>query len=72
MLFEDSQKLVFLRGVNDNCLEALDLMVVRDLYQSSWEDLKKFFLNYSRSIMKKGKGHKTTTTKEISQGISNL
>ena len=29
-LSEDSQKLVFLRGVNDNCLEALDLMASND------------------------------------------
>ena len=38
-LSEDSQKLVFLRGVNDDCLEALDLMVGGDVYQDSWYDL---------------------------------
>ena len=65
VLTEDSQKLVFLRGVNDNSLEALDLMVGGDVYQSSWDDLKKICLNYSRSTMKKGRGHRTTTTKGI-------
>ena len=57
VLSEDLQKLLFLRGVNDSCLEALDLMARGDVYQSSWDDLKKICLNYSRSIMKKGKGH---------------
>ena len=72
MLSKDSQKLVFLRSVNDNCLEALDLMASGDVYQSSWDDYKKICLNYSMSIMKKGKGHWTKTTKGISRGISNL
>ena len=72
VLVVDSQKLVFLRGVNDNCLEALDLMAIGDIYQSSWDELKKICLNYSRSTMKKGKGHQTIATKGISQGISKL
>ena len=63
VLSEDSQKLVFLRGVNDSFLEALDLMTSGDVFQYSWDDLKKICLNYSRSTMKKGKGYQTTTTK---------
>lgn len=35
MLSKDSQKLVFLRGLNDDCLEALDLMASGDVYQDS-------------------------------------
>ena len=35
VLSKDSQKLVFLRGVHDNCIEALDLMAGGDVYQSS-------------------------------------
>ena len=31
-----------------------------------------FLLNYSRSTMKKGKGHWNTTIKGLSQGISKL
>ena len=53
-LSEDSQKLVFLRGVNDDCLEALDLMAGGDVYQAQWDNLKKICQNYSRSTMKKG------------------
>ena len=41
MLSEDSQKLVFLMGVNDDYLEALDLMAGSDVYQDPWDDLKK-------------------------------
>ena len=43
VLTEVSQKLVFLRGVKEDCLEALDLMASGDAYQSSWDDLKKIF-----------------------------
>ena len=35
VLLKDSQKLVFLGGVTDNCLEALDLMASGDVYQAS-------------------------------------
>ena len=41
VLTKDSQKLVFLRGLSDNCMEALDMMAGGDVYQSSWDDLKK-------------------------------
>lgn len=37
VLFEDSQKLVLLRCVNDNYLEIYG----GDVYQASWDDLKK-------------------------------
>ena len=72
VLTEDSQKLVFLRGVKEDCLEALDLMDGSDVYQSSWDDLKKKKFNYSRSAMKKGRGHRSLTTKGTNQGISKL
>ena len=72
VLTEDSQKLVFLRGVKEDCLEALDLMDGGDVYQSSWDDLKKICFKYSRSAMKKGRGHQSITTKGINQGISKL
>ena len=72
MLSEDSQKLFFLRGVNDNYQEALDLMAGGDVYQASWDDLKKIYQNYSRSTMKKGRGPHSIATKGISQGITKL
>ena len=42
VLSKDSQKLVLLRGVNDNCLEALDLMAGGDVFQDSWEKFSTF------------------------------
>ena len=47
-------------------------MVSGDVYQSSWDDLKKKILNYSMSTMKKGRGYWSATSKEIRQGISKL
>jgi len=52
-LSEDSQKLVFLRGVNDDYLEVLDLMVGGDVYQDYWNEFKKICKKYSRKTMKK-------------------
>ena len=72
VLSEDSQNLVFLRGVHDNCLEALDLMAGGDVYQSSWDDLKKISQNYSWSTMKKGRGPCSTVTRGTRQGILKL
>ena len=72
MLTEDSQKLVFLSRVKEDCLEVLDLMVGGDIYQSTWDDLKKICFNYSRLAMKKGRGHWSLTTKVTGQGISKL
>ena len=72
MLSEDSQKLVFLRGVNDNCLEVLDLMAGGDVYQASWDDLKTVCQNYSRSTMKKGRGPHSIAIKGISQDIMKI
>ena len=43
-----------------------------DVYQSSWDDLKKICFNYSRLVMKNGRGHWFLTNKGINQGISNI
>ena len=72
VLSEDSPKLVIPRGVNDNYLEALDLMASGDVYQASWDDLKKICQNYSRSTMKKGRGPCSIATKGISQSMTKL
>ena len=53
MLSEDSQKLVFFRGVNDDYLEVLDLMVGGDVYQAGWNEFKKICQKYLRKTMKK-------------------
>lgn len=71
-LQEDSQKLIFLRGVNDNCLEALDLMAGGDISQSSCDDLKKICLNYSKVAVKKGIGFHPTLAKGSGSNISKI
>ena len=58
--------------MHDNYLEALNLMAGGDVYQSSWDDLKKIYQNYSRSTMKKGQGPHFIATKGISQGIRKI
>lgn len=39
-LNEDSQKFLFLRGINKSCTEALDLVVGGDITQVPWNDIK--------------------------------
>jgi len=51
--------------MNDNYLEVLDLMARGDVYQSSWDDLKKICLDYSRSTMKKEKDTALQLLKEL-------
>lgn len=46
-LNEESQKLLFLRGIQDGCTKALDLMEGGDITQSTWDDIKKICLKYS-------------------------
>lgn len=56
-LNEDSQKLLFLRGISDAYIDALDLMGGGDITQLPWDDIKKICLNYSQENVKKGIVH---------------
>ena len=63
-LNEESKKHLFLRGVQEESMEALDLMAGGDVTQKTWNDIKEICQNYSRATMKKGRGlrslpHKT-------------
>ena len=59
-------------------MEALDLMARGDVTQKTWNDIKETCLNYSRAIVKKGRGlrilpHKTNGGLIISNmELSNL
>ena len=53
-LNEELEKYIFINGVNDESIEALDLMAGGDITQRSWQDIMTICLNYSREIMKKG------------------
>lgn len=42
--------------MSDGSIEALDLMARGDITHKTWADIKNICLNYSRAIVKKGKG----------------
>lgn len=77
-LNKESQKHLFLKGVNDGSIEALDLMAGGDITQKKWTDIKNICLNYSRATMKKGRGlrdlpHKSNGGSGVSKmELSNL
>lgn len=52
----ESLKLVLLRGIREDLLDTLHLLVGRDIYQLSYEDIKIVFRNHSRAARKKGRG----------------
>lgn len=53
-LSEESLKLVFLRGVNEDCMDTLNLIQEGgDIYQLSFEDIYKVYKNYSRTFTKR-------------------
>lgn len=52
----ESLKLVLLRGVQEDLLETLHLLVGGDIYQLSYEDINTIFRNHSRAAIKKGRG----------------
>ena len=63
-LSEESKKHLLLRGVQEESMEALDLMVGGDVTQRTWDEIKEICQNYSRATVKKGRGlrslpHKT-------------
>ena len=49
-------KLVLLRGVREDLLDTLNLLVGWDIYQLPYEDIKTIFRNHSRAARKKGSG----------------
>ena len=46
-LSEESQKHLFLKGVHEGSMEALDLMARGDITKKTWNDIKEICLNYS-------------------------
>ena len=52
----ESLKLVLLRGVREDILDTLHLLVGGDIYQLPYEDIKTVFRNHSRTARKKGRG----------------
>ena len=77
-LDEESKKHLFLRGVQEESMEALDLMARGDVTQRTWDEINKICKNYSRAIVKKGRRlrsfpHKTNGGLGVSKmELSNL
>lgn len=71
-LNEESQKLLFLRGINETYIYALDLIGGGDITQVPWEDIQKICLNYSCAIVKKGRGYQATVGKSSANGVSRM
>lgn len=69
-LNEEFHKLLFLRGIQDGCTEALDLMAGGDITQSNWDDIEKICLKYSRAIGKRGRGYKPAIGRTNGLGAS--
>jgi hypothetical protein len=63
---------VLLRGVREDLMEALDLIVVGDIYQFTYDEIKDLFKNYSRVTMRKGRGSKTIlpSTSKSTTGVT--
>jgi len=51
-----SLKLVLLRGVPEDLLDTLHLLVGGDIYQLPYDDIKTVFRNHSRLVRKRGRG----------------
>ena len=45
-LNEESQKHLFLKGVHEGSMEALDLMARGDITQKTWSDIKEICMKY--------------------------
>lgn len=70
-LSADSQKLVFLRGINEECIDALNLMGGGDITQETWNDIQQLCKNYSRVALKSPRGYKYTPNKS-NFGVSRI
>jgi hypothetical protein len=47
---------VLLRGIREDLMEDLDLIVAGDIYQFTYVEIKGPFKNYLRETMRKGRG----------------
>lgn len=69
-LFDESLKLIFLRGVNEDCMDALDLIGVGYISQEPFEEIYKACRNYSRSFTERVKRDRTSSINKSITGVS--
>ena len=51
----ESLKLVLIRGIREDLLETLNMLLGGDIYKLSYGDIKTVFKNHSRATKKKGR-----------------
>lgn len=57
---EDTLKVIFIKDMLEECLDALNLIFDGDFFHLSFNNIKTLCQNYSRVIMRKGRALKTT------------
>lgn len=72
-----SLKLVLLRGIREDIMETLNMLSGGDIYQLSYDDIKKIFRNHSRATRSKGRASQTlfsysSTNNSIKSEIGNM
>ena len=63
----ESLKLVLLRGVPEDLLDILHLLVGGDIYQLPYDDIKTVFRNHSRVARKRGRGSQLLASAPLSK-----
>lgn len=71
-LSKESLKLVSLRGDNEECMDALNLIGEGDVSQLLFEAICRVCRNYSRSFTKRSRGERTSTIGKTSNGVSKV
>lgn len=61
-----SLKLVLLRGIKEDLLETLKLLLGRDIYQLPYDDIKSVFKNHSREARKKDRASQVVASSSSS------
>lgn len=67
-----SLKVVYLRGVNKECIDALNLMGGGDITQSTFDDIFKLARNFFRATPKKDRSSRFLPTTKTSTGVSRV
>lgn len=66
------ESLVFLKGSNEECIDALNLMGGDDITQATFDDICKLARNYSRSTLRKDKIFRPLPTIKTSTSVSRV
>lgn len=71
-LSEESLKLVFLMGINEYSMDALNLIGGGDSSKGTFEEILKVCRNYSRTLFKKLRGERSSITSKSYNGVSRV